>query len=326
MCLFPKIIKNPKYKANQKNGGDIPPLSDYRAEYVAIGCGMCMECMKQKKNNWRLRLIEDIKQNKNGKFVTLTFSAQTYAKLANEIKTDIQGYELDNAIAKLAVRRFLENWRKKYKKSVRHWLITEIGGKGMEGIHIHGILFTDDIEEIKKKWSYGYVFIGTFVNERTVNYITKYVTKVDAKHKYYKPIILCTPGIGSAYTKTYNFRKNAFKGKETDETYKTKQGYKIALPTYWRNKAYTEEEREALWIKKLDEGIRYVGGEKVKESDEKEYYKLLKHYRRRNAEQGYGSPDNWEAKKYENERRKLKQIEKINKGRGGDAARTGRKT
>ena len=27
-----------------------------------------------------------------------------------------------------AVRFFLERWRKEYKKSLRHWLVTEIGG------------------------------------------------------------------------------------------------------------------------------------------------------------------------------------------------------
>ena len=37
------------------------------------------------------------------------------------------GYEKDNNIATLSVRRFLERWRKEFKRSVRHWLITELG-------------------------------------------------------------------------------------------------------------------------------------------------------------------------------------------------------
>ena len=30
MCLYPKLIKNRKYIANKKNGGNIPPVSDLR--------------------------------------------------------------------------------------------------------------------------------------------------------------------------------------------------------------------------------------------------------------------------------------------------------
>ena len=52
---------------------------------VAIGCGVCMECMKQKANTWKVRLIEDLKEHTNGHFVTLTFSNEEYAKLQKEI-------------------------------------------------------------------------------------------------------------------------------------------------------------------------------------------------------------------------------------------------
>ena len=40
---------------------------------------------------------------------------------------------------------------------------------------------------------------------------------------------------------------------ETKETYINSQGFKMALPMYYRNKIYTEEEREKLWIEKLDD-------------------------------------------------------------------------
>jgi len=106
MCLYPKLIKNPKYKSNKKNGGNIPEMKDKRVAMVPIGCGECMECVKQKANNWIVRLMEDIKTYKNGKFITLTFSNESYAKLAGLCKGE--GYTLDNNIATLAVRRFLE--------------------------------------------------------------------------------------------------------------------------------------------------------------------------------------------------------------------------
>ena len=104
------------------------------------------------------------------------------------------GYNMDNAIAAKAVRLFLERWRKKYKRSLRHWLITEIGHNGTENIHLHGIIWTDSEKAatLKELWAYGYIWDGntrnekkeSYVNAKTVNYITKYITK---KTKNTKP-------------------------------------------------------------------------------------------------------------------------------------------
>ena len=146
------------------------------------------------------------------------------------------------------------------------------------------------------------------MNNKTINYIIKYCTKVDDKHRLYKPKILCTKGIGKSYKDTYNAKKrNKFKEKGTDTTYKTETGAEIALPIYWRNQLYTEEEREKLWIEKLDEGVRYIGGEKVDANNEKAIKKTLDWYRKRNKEMGYGSPDDWDAIEYERQRRNLMQ-------------------
>ena len=51
MCLYPKLIKNKKYMSNKKNGGVIPAVSDERTLFVPVGCGKCIECLKQKSNN-----------------------------------------------------------------------------------------------------------------------------------------------------------------------------------------------------------------------------------------------------------------------------------
>ena len=99
---------------------------------------------------------------KNGKFVTLTFSEESLVELGEDKNINtLNGYNLDNGIATLAVKRFLGRWRKKYKKSVKHWLVTELGGKYTERIHLHGIIFTDENEEtIGKIWKYGNIKLG----------------------------------------------------------------------------------------------------------------------------------------------------------------------
>ena len=87
MCLYPRLLRNKKYTANKKNGGVIPPVSDERTKMVAIGCGKCMECRKQKANEWRVRISEEIRERKNGKFITLTFSDEEIYKIEKEGQT-----------------------------------------------------------------------------------------------------------------------------------------------------------------------------------------------------------------------------------------------
>jgi hypothetical protein len=318
MCLYPKLIKNRKYISNKKNGGVIPAVLDNRVLYVPIGCQKCIECKKQKSREWQVRLQEEIRHNKNGKFVTLTFSNESIKELANEIK-GISGYNLDNEIGTLAVRRFLERWRKKYKKSVKHWLVTELGGNGTENIHLHGIIWTNEsAETINKIWKYGFTWIGDknndgYVNEKTINYIVKYISKTDEKHKEYNSKILTSAGIGRNYLDREDSKKNKYNENNTKETYTTRQGTKLALPIYYRNKIYSEEEKEKLWLKKLDEEVRYVCGEKIDISKGNEtYYKILEWYRNKNKRLGYGDDSkNWELKRYENERRNLKTLTRI---------------
>ena len=142
--------------------------------------------------------------------VTLTFSNESIQELTKEINkkgAKLEGYELDNEIATVATRRFLERWRKKHKKSLRHWFITELGHNGTENIHIHGVVWTDESrQEVVNTWRYGWMFPRddiqwkrSYVNEKTANYIVKYVHKVDQKHKEYTSKILTSPGIGKGY-------------------------------------------------------------------------------------------------------------------------------
>lgn len=311
MCLYPKMIKNKKYTRTKKNGGNIPAVTDERTLYVPVGCGKCIECMKQKSRAWQVRLYEEIKSNNNGKFVTLTFNDKSLKELTKIYNSKYQDYKKieENEIARIAVRRFLERWRKKYKKSVRHWLVTELGHNGTERIHLHGIIFTDEIEEIKKIWQYGIVWIGEFVNEKTISYIVKYINKIDIKNKGYQPKVLCSAGIGSNYTNRPDSKLNKYNKTETKEYYRTKSGIKLNLPIYYRNKIYSEEEKELLWLQKLDKNIRFVCGEKIDISiNDNDYYKTLQHYRERNKKLGYGDESEiWSIKRYKEQRRELKE-------------------
>lgn len=269
-----------------------------RTLYIPIGCGECIECLQRKSREWQVRLQEDIKTHRTGKFTTLTFSNESIAKLRKEYPK-LNGYILDNQIATRALRLFNERYRKKYNTALRHWFITELGHKGTENIHMHGIVWTTkSMDEIEERWQYGHIWKYkienhqkvNYVSARTVNYMTKYVTKRDYEHKHYKPIILTSPGIGRDYTKSMDFIKNKFKGEQTNEAYKTSTGHKMPLPIYWRNKIYNEEEREILWIQKLNQQMRYVLGQEISiKEGEQTYINIRNAARELNNRLGYGS-------------------------------------
>lgn len=300
MCLYPRLIKNPRYLPNKKNGGHPAKARDPRLLYVSVGCGNCIECRKQKARNWQIRLSQELQENPNAYFVTLTFSEEKLNWFQLTTKNE-------NETATAAVRYFLERWRKKYKKSVKHWLITELGHDNTERLHLHGIIWctNEQIKELEKIWSYGWVYIGNYCNERTINYIIKYVTKIDNDHKDFTGKILCSKGLGNGYLK--KAKLNIFDGTNTKEYIIAKNGAKIALPMYYRNHIYNDDQREKLWINKLNKNERYIMGTRYDlniKNGIHEYLKALKTAQRDNIKMGY-SGINWKSDNYKETLKKL---------------------
>ena len=311
MCLYPKLIKNKKYLPNKKNNWNPPKCEDYRVLYVTAACGKCLECRKQKQREWLVRMSEELRHDPNAYFMTLTFSEEKleeYKKLCNS--------EDPNIIATKAMRLMLERCRRKLGHSVKHWFISELGHNGTERVHLHGLVWGIGMDKlVEEKWQNGITFTGTFVNERTINYITKYITKIDEDHKEFTGVILCSPGIGGGYLKRGDSDKHIYKKGETIETYRLRNGAKINLPTYYRNKLFTEEEREKLWIDKIEEGIVWIMGQKVRIDNKEEYEQLLEQARNDAIRlEGY-QEEEWDKQKYFKrlERQRKKQQEELRK-------------
>ena len=89
----------------------------------------------------------------------------------------------------------------------------------------------------------------------------------------------------------------------TNEKYRLNNGYKTALPIYYRNKIYSEEERENLWLEKLDKNVRYIEKSKFdmnNEEERKQFYIKLDYEQRQNEARGYGNDsEEWKKKSYE---------------------------
>ena len=106
---------------------------------------------------------------------------------------------------------------------MKHWCVTEKGHTNTRRIHLHGLFYggihegaeiikiiTDFLpvgkaakvlKTIKESWIDGYKYYGRYVNERTINYVSKYMTKKDEDNPDYISIVLCSKGLGANYAK-----------------------------------------------------------------------------------------------------------------------------
>lgn len=299
MCLYPEYFKNPKYLPNKKNKGRPPICLDRRLLYIPAKCGCCIECRKEKQREWRVRLEEELRSN-FGYFTTLTISPEGIEEI--EKKTGLEWQKNPNEIATKALRLFLERARKDTGKSIKHWCVTELG-EDKDRIHLHGIFFGQKSAElIRKHWKYGFVFIGDYCNSRSVNYMTKYMLKVDIKHPEFKQIVLASPGIGNGYMNRsdYLWQKQNYKNINV-ATYTFRNGTKMAMPKYYKNKIFTDDEKERMWINNLNRGLLWIYGEKVKANDWKTIDNLRRYWQKFGREIMGDNPIAWNAMK---ERRK----------------------
>lgn len=289
MCLYPKLVPNPKYKPNKKNGGHPEQPRDGRLRWITASCGKCSECRRQKANEWKFRLSEELKKGGKIRFITLTFSEKSLSTFHSSDANEVAG---------AAVKLFRKRWYKEFGKSLKYWLVTELGHDNTERLHLHGLFWTDiDIETIEKIWKYGWVDGGEYVNEKTIQYIVKYVHKIDEKHPEYVSKVFTSPGIGKSYIERSEVQRIH---DQKQEFVKTPKGLKVGMPMYLKNKIFTEKEREDMWLKRLNKGIRYINGEKYDTTTKKglqEFIKALQ-YAQKTSER-LGNPSNpWHKKKY----------------------------
>lgn len=292
MCLYPKKIINKKYQPNKKNGGVVPTLPiigtdeygyeiyDERILYVEVPCGRCKECCEAKAREWQCRLTEEIKDWKYMYFVTFTFSPEALREIL--FKHNIPEC---NAAAAYALRHSLELYRKYNKKSYRHWFVTELGHENTERIHMHGILFFNEKQDFEvierntqnngamckwKYWKYGHIFVGDWVNQQSVNYIVKYMNKIDNDHKTFVGQVLASPGIGRNYIEKLKITGETsytYRPRETKDYYRLNNGSRIKMPKYYAKKLWNEEERELKWREFLDTGKIMLAGNTYHEKE-----------------------------------------------------------
>lgn len=260
MCLYFSTIENPRYK---KTG-----TPNYYLKYVTIKCGECIECRQARAREWQQRLDAELRFGDKRKpfFVTLTVSDETtlkygidYQNMHEEERLAKETYEKENEMMKDLVRK----WRNKCEKDKikkKQWLITEHGEDNSLRIHIHGIIWTDDIDKVKKAWTFGFMDIGE-IRESTIGYLVKYIHKIPEFHKNYKSIVLCSPGIGKAYCERKQTKmRHKWKNEATNYKYKMPNGMELELCDYFKKKLFKIGQLEMRRKYISEKGQRWVKG------------------------------------------------------------------
>lgn len=129
-----------------------------------VPCGKCPRCLRHKQASWRFRLTVESLKSKSVYFVTLTLNPENYEQVS--------------ASTSYSLRAYFERCRYLLHRSPRHWLVPELGEKKGR-LHFHALFFDLTLDELNlclDAWTFGFTSIRA-VTPRTINYVTKYMTK-----------------------------------------------------------------------------------------------------------------------------------------------------
>jgi len=201
---------------------------------MVVPCGKCPFCLATKRSDWALRLHYEGRCHLTKKFVTLT-----YADCHLHFK---------NGTAQLD-KRDVQLWLKRVRRTgakVRYFAVGEYGSKTYRP-HYHVLLFgecSDDV--IRDSWPLGHVHIGTVTGD-SIAYTMKYIDKPNFKRSHGRDdrepeFPLMSKGLGADYLSSdvVSYHKA-----DISRLYAVKDGgHRIALPRYYRQKIYSEDEQK----------------------------------------------------------------------------------
>lgn len=206
-------------------------------ENIPVPCSKCPPCKKRRTSGWSFRLVEEGKRSLSALFITLTYNTDsvpiTNNGFMNLDKTDIQ--------------KFMKRLRKLSNQKLKYYVCGEYGTKRMRP-HYHIILFNADKEKVELAWSLdkkplGQIYIGD-VNESSIGYTLKYMTKkgkIPTHHNddRQKEFSLMSKKLGDNYLskQMIKWHKNDI---ENRMYCNLKDGKKIAMPRYYKDKIYSE--------------------------------------------------------------------------------------
>lgn len=201
---------------------------------INVPCGRCAFCLINRREDWTIRLIEEAKNYLNTSFITLTYADENLKYGSGNMAT----------LDKQDLQLFFKRLRK--KKPFRYYSVGEYGTKTFRP-HYHIIAFgldRNDIGLIDSAWSIGNITV-TDINIRRLVYTTKYhVNRGVYPTGCAPPFALMSrkPGIGFSYVD----KMREYHEGDIERAHYQLNEYKKKLPRYFKNKLYTDVERQRI--------------------------------------------------------------------------------
>lgn len=270
MCLKPLTIPNPKLHYDRfYNLGNFRDRKTFemrygKESYLTVPCGKCEACIERKSNDWASRIYYEWLYAKTSKFLTLTYADHflTWSNVELNVGSFYEYHRLPTLV-KRDVQLFMKRLRKRLGNGLRFFLGGEYGeDTGRPHYHLmlldYDKIYDDDILEIAQSaWSYGGVTQGESNIQRCM-YVAKYIYSTSNFDFRFckglqKPFTLQSrrPGLGYKYFQ--NKSNIDYHNRTLDKTISLDENKKMGMPRYYRDKIFTEENKEILYRQWLDE-------------------------------------------------------------------------
>lgn len=209
---------------------------------MQVPCGRCPACRRRRQNEWAYRILEEAKHTRLVSFLTLTYSDDMLPMSGLGIPT----------LVKHHLQTFFKNLRYDLGKSnFRYFACGEYGDQ-FGRPHYHACFFYsglkshDDLKLIlQKRWIYGFIDYEPDITAGRAKYCAKYSLKqVGFDYEDCLPpfaLMSRRPGIGKRFLD--EIRPDIFRKLNMWHVHDY-QGTPYYLPRYYRDRIYTENERE----------------------------------------------------------------------------------
>ena len=203
-----------------------------------VPCSRCLPCRVNRARMWSVRIMHEVKLWPENSFVTLTYNDENLPK--------------NNSLCKQDCQKFIKRLRKNlYPAKIKYYLGAEYGDIGNRP-HYHLIIFglgASSQKLLNRTWGKGYVNIGNVTHD-SARYVASYTLKKlygpEGEAYYHNKGILPEfslmskqPAIGLDFCLKYS----EFLKQENSCNVK---GVKVALPRYYVEKLYNDDEKHIL--------------------------------------------------------------------------------
>lgn len=209
-------------------------------QFQPVPCGRCPPCRLRRASGWSFRLMQQDRIAQSSHFITLTYATSNVPLSPNGYKT----------LDKRDIQLFFKRLRKAHDVSnIKYYVAGEYGGQTNRP-HYHAIIFNARLDLVQPAWDKGDIHYGT-VSGASIGYTLKYMCK-DSKKRYYgtkddraTEFSLMSKGLGLNYIndKTSEWHKSDL---DNRMYLPLMDGQKCAMPRYYKDKMYNEDERDKI--------------------------------------------------------------------------------